>query len=99
MDNEEAFEGALAQMLAQVEDWLIDRDIDVDRVAPGVLAAELPHGEKIMINQHAPLREIWLASGGAGFHFRQTSSSAWQSTRPPHEDLFVVLARCLNQTV
>jgi len=38
----------------------------------GVLELEFEDGSKIIINRHAPNREIWLAEKSGGFHY------AWQ---------------------
>ncbi len=41
----------------------------------GVLELEFDDGSKIIINRHAPNREIWLAAKSGGFHY------AWQDER------------------
>ncbi|HEY5994200.1 MAG TPA: iron donor protein CyaY [Gallionellaceae bacterium] len=41
----------------------------------GVMELEFDDGSKIIINRHAPNREIWLAAKSGGFHY------AWQNER------------------
>ena len=57
----------------RIEQALDATDADVEySLAGGVLELEFEDGSKIIINRHAPNREIWLAAKSGGFHY------AWQ---------------------
>jgi CyaY protein len=46
----------------------------------GVLEIECPDGSKLILNQHLPNREIWLAAKSGGYHFRP-EAGVWRDTR------------------
>lgn len=51
-------------------------------------------GGKIIVNRHLPNREIWLATRGGGYHFKQVEKT-WKDTRGGN-DLPTELARALK---
>ena len=57
----------------RIEQALDASDADIEyNLAGGVLELEFDDGSKIIVNRHAPNREIWLAARSGGFHY------AWQ---------------------
>jgi len=71
---------------------------DVDwRVIDGILEIECGDAEgaggKIIVNRHVPNRELWLATRGGGFHYRNDGGS-WIDTRGG-DDLRTQLSRAL----
>ena len=46
-----------------------DADIDAQRVG-GMVTLVFANRSQIVINQHKPLHEIWLAAKAGGFHYR-----------------------------
>lgn len=69
-------------------------DVDVQTKGTGVLEVEFENGAKIVINRHAPAREIWIAARAGGFHFRH-DGEAWRDTRDGTE-LFAALSRLVS---
>ena len=55
-------------------------DADVQAKGTGLLEIEFDDGSKMVINQHAAAREIWVAARSGGFHFRHDGST-WRDTR------------------
>ncbi|MGE5336383.1 MAG: iron donor protein CyaY [Gemmatimonadota bacterium] len=68
-------------------------DIEATR-AGGVLTLELHDGSKIVINSQTPMRQIWVAARGGGFHFGRTGDD-WRDTRDQTE-LFAALSRLIS---
>lgn len=55
-------------------------DFDVHLSADGVLEIELIDGNKVVINSHAGMQEIWLAARSGAHHFR-FGLQGWCDTR------------------
>ena len=56
-------------------------DIDLDwRLHDGILEIECDDGSKLIVNRHAPNREVWVAARSGGFHFRPRDG-LWLDTR------------------
>jgi CyaY protein len=55
-----------------------DKDLDVLRHG-AVLEIENEAGHKIIINQQAAMKEVWLASREGGYHFKW--NEGWVNTR------------------
>jgi CyaY protein len=71
----------LARIEATIDRWLQDDVIDIDgQRTGGLLELALPDGTKIVINTQPPLKEVWLATRGGGYHFRY-DGSVWRDTR------------------
>jgi CyaY protein len=58
-------------------------DIDYNFNGP-VLEIEFENGSQIIINRHAPNREIWLAAKSGGFHYSFLNGQ-WLSKRDGSE--------------
>lgn len=71
---------------------------DFEFMPGGVLELLFVDGSKIVINRHAAMREIWVATRSGGFHFRPPSQPGepWRDTRSgtPFAE---VLARCIGE--
>lgn len=72
-------------------DAVDNRDADIDwQLNDGILEIDCGDaadsggsggsGGKIIVNRHVPNREIWLATRGGGYHFKQVDG-AWKDTR------------------
>ncbi|MBL8520935.1 MAG: iron donor protein CyaY [Betaproteobacteria bacterium] len=46
----------------------------------GILTLECADGSKVIVNRQTPMREIWVAAKGGGFHFRLIDGQ-WRDTR------------------
>ena len=45
-----------------------------------ILTIKCADGSKIIVNRQTPMREIWVAAKGGGFHFRFIENE-WRDTR------------------
>ena len=71
----------LARIEATTDRWLQDDLIDIDgQRAGGLLELSFPGGGKIIVNTQPPLKELWLATRGGGYHFGHVHG-AWRDTR------------------
>jgi CyaY protein len=98
--NDSAFIAAADAALATIGDALdaalasSDRDVDWN-VNDGILEIECEDGGKLIVNRHAPNREIWVAARSGGFHFRR-EGGLWRDTRSGDE-LGLVLERLIAE--
>ena len=66
-----------ATILSHIEDKHDDLETQVHGA---VLEIENDDGQKVIINQQAAMKEIWLASRAGGYHFK-FENDAWVNTR------------------
>src|SRR5712692_7054980 len=85
-------EVALERIEAALEE--VGVDADIERKEGGVLEIEYLDGSRMVVNRHAPAREIWVAAPSGGFHFRW-DGAAWRDTREGTE-LFAALSRLVS---
>ena len=72
--NESEFNDIADDLLVEIEDAIEevsdDTGVDIDyETTSGILTLEFTNGSQIIINRHAPLSQIWVASKQGGFHF------------------------------
>ena len=84
-----AFIAATDEVLARIgqalDDALAASDLDVDwHINEGILEIECEDGSSVIVNRHAPNREIWVAARSGGFHFR-ADGGLWRDTRSARE--------------
>jgi CyaY protein len=71
----------LSAVEKQCDAWLDQDVIDVDtHRSGGLLELAFPNGSKIILNTQPPLKELWLATRGGGFHFHWVGGQ-WVDTR------------------
>ena len=78
--NESEFNDIVDDLLVEIEDAIEevcdDTGVDIDyETTSGILTLEFTNGSQIIINRHAPLSQIWLASKQGGFHFDYDNES------------------------
>ena len=79
-----------------LDDALAQSSVDVDwNINEGILEIECEDGSKVIVNRHAPSREIWVAARSGGFHFR-VAGDVWRDTRGAR-DLGAALAHILAE--
>ncbi|MDR3352064.1 MAG: iron donor protein CyaY [Zoogloeaceae bacterium] len=83
--DEQEFAGRARTLLAQLETALEqavaqEHELDYEWVAEGILEIDCAAGGKIVVNRHAPSREIWIAARRGGFHFRWDGEH-WRDSR------------------
>ncbi|MBS0321349.1 MAG: iron donor protein CyaY [Proteobacteria bacterium] len=72
---------ALAALGAALDDALATSDADVDwQLNDGILTIECDDGGKVIVNRHAPNRELWVAAKSGGYHYR-IDGGRWRDTR------------------
>jgi len=85
MTDESTFIAAADRTLAALGTAL-DRAIDatgadVDwSLNDGILEIDAEDGGKVIVNRHAPNRELWVAAKSGGFHYRAVAGR-WVDTR------------------
>lgn len=85
MITDTAFIAATDRVLADIgralDDALAQSDVDADwNIHEGILEIEGADGGKVIVNRHAPNREIWVAAKSGGYHFR-ADGGRWTDTR------------------
>jgi CyaY protein len=99
MITESEFVAATDRTLAAVGEALdaalATSDADLDwSLNDGILEIDCGGGGKLIVNRHAPNREIWVAARSGGFHFRP-KDGRWRDTRSGDE-LAAALAALLR---
>ncbi len=84
--------------MAKAAKWLQDLDPDqVDYTAgDGMVTIEFADGARFVLSRQQAAKQIWLAAGAAGFHYRwDEASGSWQDDKDRHE-LFTRLAELIS---
>jgi len=80
-----ATDRTLAAIGAALDAALADSDADLDwNLNEGILEIECEDGSKLIVNRHAPNREIWVAARAGGYHFKPVEGR-WRDTRSGDE--------------
>lgn len=80
-----AADAALAAIGAALDRALDASDADLDwSLVDGILEIACEDGSKVIVNRHAPNRELWVAARSGGFHFR-AAGGRWRDTRSDRE--------------
>ncbi len=91
-----AADATLAAIGAALDRALESSDADVDwSLVDGILEIAAEDGGKVIVNRHAPNRELWVAARSGGYHFR-ADGGRWRDTRSG-EELGATLARVLRE--
>lgn len=89
--TESEFKEAADTVFHRIEQALDASGTDIDYDSDGtILEMEFEDGSKVIVNRHAPNREIWLAAKSGGFHYT-LKDGVWFSQRDGSE-LFSKLA-------
>ena len=85
MESESGFlaaaDSTLAAIGAALDRALDSSEADVDwSLVDGILEIACEDGSKVIVNRHAPNREIWVAARRGGYHFR-SEEGRWRDTR------------------
>jgi CyaY protein len=93
--NESEFLAAAERTLGAIETAVEACDADIEATRAGnVLTLELADGSRIVVNSQTPMRQIWVAAKGGGFHY-EWRDGAWRDTRDGSE-LFAALSRVIS---
>ena len=98
--NESEFNTLTDALLLKIEQDLEAAGLDLDcaRTSAGVLEIEFDDGNKIVVNRHGVMQEIWVADRSGGYHFRSDGGTGWRDTRSG-EELFAALSRLVSARV
>lgn len=83
--TESEFHQRADQLMSAIDEAILDSDaadqagVECD-IDGAILTIECADGSKIIVNRQTPMREIWVAAKGGGFHFRFIESE-WRDTR------------------
>ncbi|MES2887897.1 MAG: iron donor protein CyaY [Pseudomonadota bacterium] len=87
-----AAHATLDRIEARVDQWLQDDVIDIDtHRTGGLLQMTFPDGSQIILNTQPPLRELWMAARGGGFHYKRVDGD-WRDTKDPDSRFLDALA-------
>jgi CyaY protein len=76
-----ATDRVLAAIGAALDAALADSDAVVDWTQnEGILEIECGDGSKLIVNRHAPNRELWVAARAGGYHYKPVDG-LWRDTR------------------
>lgn len=93
--TESEFKEVADTVFHRIEQALDASDTDIDYDSDGsILEMEFEDGSKVIVNRHAPNREIWLAAKSGGFHYT-LKDGVWFSQRDGSE-LFAKLAELVQ---
>lgn len=93
--TESEFKEAADTVFHRIERALDTSDAGIDYDSDGtILEMEFEDGSKVIVNRHAPNREIWLAARSGGFHYT-LKDGIWFSQRDGSE-LFAKLAELVQ---
>lgn len=83
--TENEFNELADAVFERIETALDNSDTDIDYDSNGsVMEIEFDDGSKVIVNRHAPNREIWLAAKSGGFHY-SFQDGQWLSQRDGSE--------------
>ena len=83
--NESEFKELADAVFDRIEAALDAGDADIEYDNNGsVLEMEFTDGSKVIVNRHAPNKEIWLAAKSGGFHYAM-QDGRWFSQRDGSE--------------
>jgi CyaY protein len=84
--NDSEFLDLTDAILDRIENAVDEAGLDADYVRNGgVLELEFDSGAKIVVNRHAPNRELWIAARSGGFHFGLKDDGRWINARDGQE--------------
>jgi CyaY protein len=93
--TESEFNERAEAALSALERAIDAADAGIDCARSGsVLTLELDNDSKIIVNTQMPMRQIWVAARGGGYHFAY-DGQAWRDTRDGTE-LFAALSRLVS---
>ena len=97
--DESTFNQMVDEVIEQLEEAIDDSlaDIDYDTVG-GILTLMFENESKIILNRQTPVKQIWVATKGGGFHFDyDPDSESWLNDNDKQE-LFEALSEyCTEQ--
>jgi len=90
------FDQQAAAVFARIETAVDNAEADIEcNLNEGVMELEFESGSKIIINRHAPNKEIWVAAKSGGFHYAW-KDGGWHNTRDGSE-LFSSLEKIVSE--
>ncbi len=93
--TESEFNELADAIFGRIENTLDASGADIEcSLIGGVMELEFEDGAKIIVNRHAPNREIWVAARSGGFHYA-LQDGQWLSQRDGSE-LFGKLAELVE---
>lgn len=85
--DESKFNQRVDEVIEQLEEAIDDSgaDIDYDTVG-GILTLTFENDSKIILNRQTPVKQIWVATKGGGFHFDyDPDSESWLNDNDKQE--------------
>lgn len=83
--NESEFLELADAVFERIQNAIDQQGVDVECTINGaVLELEFDDGSKVIVNRHAPNKELWIAAKSGGFHFGLRNNE-WRNTRDGRE--------------
>jgi CyaY protein len=96
MDSND-FDRIAEQTLKQILQAVDEVDELEAELSQGVLTLSFSTGTPYIINSHRAAGQIWMAAERTAWHFTPSPEGLqWLSDKPPHEELWQVLAQALS---
>ena len=97
--NESTFNQMVDDVLERIEEAIDDSGADIDyETAGGILTLTFENDSKIIINRQSPLKQIWVATKGGGFHYDyDPASESWLNDNDKQELFDALSEHCSAQ--
>lgn len=96
--NESEFNDRVDAVLERIEDAIDAGDTEIDfETSGGILTLGFEDGSRIIINRQTPLRQVWVATRGGGFHYNYDPADDCWVEEHGSEELFAALSRFCSE--
>ncbi len=76
--TESEFNDRVDETLERIEEILDDADTDIDvQLGGGILTIICENRSQIIFTRQAPVKQLWLATRGGGFHYDYDADKGW----------------------
>jgi CyaY protein len=96
--DESPFHDRVDDLLARIEDAIENSGADIDyETAGGILTLHFADGSQIIVNRQTPVRQIWVATRGGGYHFDYDAAGDRWVLAGDGQELFAALSRWCSE--
>lgn len=100
MLSESEFNTLIDELLLRLEEAIDECGVDIDyETAVGVMTLIFENGTQVIINRQTPVRQLWLATRGGGFHFDLNAEEGrWYCDSNGREFMAMLNEACSQQS-
>lgn len=96
--TESEFNDRVDALLERIEDAIDEGEAEIDfETSGGILTLSFEDGSRIIINRQTPLRQVWVATRGGGFHYDFDAANDCWVEENGAEELFAALSRFCSE--